>query len=103
MNLIRNKKAKVALTIFGLALAISFLRTDAARAKSAAEQDGASKPFVAEYYYKAKWGHATSSSRSSGKTTIPFSGKKSNLEESLKFAPFNRGFILPRMGGGTIA
>jgi hypothetical protein len=58
MNPLRNKKAVVALTIFGLVFAISFLRTGAARAKSPAEQDGASKPFVAEYYYKAKWGHA---------------------------------------------
>ena len=42
------------------ALAFSSNRLGAARAKSSAAggQTGGDKPFVAEYYYKAKWGHA---------------------------------------------
>ena len=43
-----------------LALAVSCNRLGAARAKSSAAvgQTGGDKPFVTEYYYKAKWGHA---------------------------------------------
>jgi hypothetical protein len=43
-----------------LALGFSFSGRSGAYAKSsaAAGQTGADKPFVAEYYYKAKWGHA---------------------------------------------
>jgi len=43
-----------------LALAFSSNRLGAARAKSSAAvgQTGGDKPFVTEYYYKAKWGHA---------------------------------------------
>jgi hypothetical protein len=60
MNLMRSKKIAVVLTILGLAFAICLTRTGVARAKAAnpAEQDGTAKHFVAEYYYKAKWGHA---------------------------------------------
>src|SRR6516165_9100650 len=43
-----------------LALAVSSNRLGAARAKASAAvgQTGGDKPFVTEYYYKAKWGHA---------------------------------------------
>jgi hypothetical protein len=58
MNLILNKKTAVALSFLVSALAIYFLRTGTAGAKSAAQTSSAPKPFVAEYYYKAKWGHA---------------------------------------------
>ena len=58
MDLRRNKKAAIALAILALALAILFFRTGTAGAKSAAEQSNTAKPIVAEYYYKAKWGHA---------------------------------------------
>jgi len=51
-----RKKTAVALTVLGLAFAICFLSTGTAPAK--APQDGTAKPFVEEYYYKAKWGHA---------------------------------------------
>jgi hypothetical protein len=43
-----------------LALGFSFSRLGSAHAKSsaAAGQTGGDKPFVAEYYYKTKWGRA---------------------------------------------
>jgi len=60
MNLIRSKRAAVVLTIMCVVLAMCFTRAGVARAKAAnpSAQDATAKPFVAEYYYKAKWGHA---------------------------------------------
>ena len=60
MNFMRNKKTAVILLIMLSASAICLARTRVARAKATnpAQQEGAAKPFVTEYYYKAKWGHA---------------------------------------------
>lgn len=57
-----SPRTLVPFLLVGLSLAVAFSpsRFGAARAKpsAAAGQSGADKPFVAEYYYKAKWGHA---------------------------------------------
>jgi hypothetical protein len=53
-------KAKGALAIAALALAALLLSstTGAGALQSAMAADGKEQPFVIEYYYKAKWGHA---------------------------------------------
>jgi hypothetical protein len=56
----RNRKLQFAFVILALTLALFLSRIGSAQAtaSAAAGQAAAEKPFVAEYYYKAKWGHA---------------------------------------------
>ena len=60
----KNQKIRIALLVLAAGLSISAIRTGPVQAKTsaptpqAAAQYGADKPFVVEYYYKTKWGHA---------------------------------------------
>jgi hypothetical protein len=53
-------KLLFALVILALVLVIAGRRSEVVRAAASptAAQEGAEKPFVVEYYYKAKWGYA---------------------------------------------
>ena len=56
----QSTKLQVAVLVLALCLSVGFSWPSAAEPKSPnqAGQTGADKPFVIEYYYKAKWGHA---------------------------------------------
>ena len=58
MKQTQRKIRTVALAILGLTVGFVFLGIARGRSSLIPAQDGAGKPFVAEYYYKAKWGHA---------------------------------------------
>ncbi|MGB7495934.1 MAG: hypothetical protein WBR26_16350 [Candidatus Acidiferrum sp.] len=60
MNVFRDKKLQVALLILALGVPLGFSRLGSAHpaTPAAAGAGTEEKPFVAEYYYKAKWGHA---------------------------------------------
>ena len=58
MKQTQRKIRTVALAILGLTVGFVFLGIARGRNYLIPAQDGADKPFVAEYYYKAKWGHA---------------------------------------------
>ncbi len=60
----RTRKLRIALLVVIAALSSGATRTGFAQPKASAENPqasaayGADKPFVVEYYYKTKWGHA---------------------------------------------
>jgi hypothetical protein len=64
MQHVKNQKRRLAFLFFAVGLAVAASRTGFARTAApaanpqTAAQYGADKPFVVEYYYKTKWGHA---------------------------------------------
>jgi hypothetical protein len=60
MNGPRKKKLQLAFIILTLSVPLLWSRLGAAQANTSAASGAAAaeKPFVAEYYYKTKWGHA---------------------------------------------
>ncbi len=60
MKQFRNRNLLVTFVILNLGIALVLSHNSAARATTSASASAASedKPFVAEYYYKTKWGHA---------------------------------------------
>lgn len=82
----RKKKQAIAALILALSLSIGLTRMAIAEAKVAAEagQSGTDKPFVVEYYYKAKWGHAEEFITLFKKNHYPVLKKEIELERILE-------------------
>jgi len=60
MKEIQSKRFRMVALVLAMSLPIGFNGPSAAEARLSAQatQTGTDKPFVVEYYYKAKWGHA---------------------------------------------
>src|SRR5882724_11048322 len=60
MKEIQSTKFRMVALLFAMSLPMGFSGPTTAEPKAAAQagQNGADKPYMVEYYYKAKWGHA---------------------------------------------
>src|SRR5713226_6263559 len=74
--------AKVVVPVLGLALCAGFGAVTAGQ--SAAAGEGKEQPFVVEYYYKAKWGHAEEFLALFKKNHFPVLKKEMELGRMLK-------------------
>jgi hypothetical protein len=84
-----------------LSLALLSLSTSAAPARPVAE--GADKPYVVEYYYKAKWGYADEFIQLYKKNHFPVIKKEKELGRILQVTAAARGFTRRKTGDGIIA
>ena len=83
-----------------LVLCPQFRSTMTARAEQPKSQD---RPFVAEYYYKARWGYADEFIRLFKKNHLPVLKKQIETGASSGFQRSSRATTPPRTGGGTTA
>jgi hypothetical protein len=60
MKELQSTKFRMVALVLAMSLPLGFSGLTAAESKAAAQagQNGAEKPYIVEYYYKAKWGHA---------------------------------------------
>jgi hypothetical protein len=83
--LMRNDRVKKwsGIALFAL-MAVLWTGHDRARAAQSAASEGNGQPFVIEYYYKAKWGHADEFLRLFKKNHYPVLKKEMELGRMLK-------------------
>ena len=83
-----------------LFLLSAFLMNTAALAQTTPA--GSDKPFVVEYYYKTKWGHADEFLRLFKKNHYPLSKKKSRWDACSRCGWIRPATTPPKTAAGTI-